>query len=337
MYRKDAPGLALYSHIGAMSLHLAQRYLKYAVTARSCSRKHIFLGTCLAYPQRLAHFFTNIHPPLNLDMPPNYELQSYWNARFEKESHFEWLGDGSDTILPHLHAHLLDLRVLSPPRPARLLHIGAGTSSLSERIRELYCDEYGPQVDQRAIVNVDFADNLVSRGQEKEATLATSGLGTGMQWICADALKWGELEAAFGLGGEERTFDLVVDKSTSDAISCADDVSYSSPDPSLHPVLKEVLAAQGGRKLSIPPVELLATHLASLVHPGGLWVALTFSANRFLFLSSLESGDDAPPSHAAKYWDIERIVGVDAPTGMEGSAYTPAVQHYVFLIRRKNT
>ena len=60
-------------------------------------------------------------------------------------------------------------------------------------------------------------------------------------------------------------------------------------------------------------------------------------ANRFLFLSSLESGDDAPPSHAAKYWDIERIVGVDAPTGMEGSAYTPAVQHYVFLIRRKNT
>ncbi len=113
-------------------------------------------------------------------------------------------------------------------------------------------------------MNVDFAENLVAREREKEkeATLAVGGPGIGMQWICADFLKWGGLEAASDHSGEERAFDLVVDKSTSDAISCAEDVSYSSSDPSPHPVLKEILAAQGDRKLSIRPVELLAIHLA---------------------------------------------------------------------------
>ncbi|PIL31813.1 hypothetical protein GSI_06517 [Ganoderma sinense ZZ0214-1] len=271
-------------------------------------------------------------------MPPDYEMQSYWNARFENESHFEWLGDGSDTIIPHLRTHLLSLRVPSPSRPARLLHIGAGTSSLSERIRELYHNIYGPQVDEQAIVNVDFAETLVAREREKEATLARGWLGTGMQWICADALKWKELEAALHWSKEERAFDLIVDKSTSDAISCAQDISYSSPDLSLHPVLKELLAAQEGQKLSVPPVQLLAIHLASLVCPGGLWVALTFSSTRFSFLSSLEPGDNALPSHAAIYWDVEKIVALDAPTGMdpEGGVYGPVVQHYVFLIRRKD-
>ncbi|KAI1788808.1 hypothetical protein LXA43DRAFT_1024090 [Ganoderma leucocontextum] len=284
------------------TIHMAaHRYLRYAFATRGCLRKYdLPMGASLVSPRRFTHFSAYTHHPLDLDMPPDYELQSYWNARFENESHFEWLGDGSDTILPHLRSHLLDPR--------------------------LYRDVYGPQADERAIVNVDFAEKLVAKEREKEV----GGSRTGMQWICADALKWRELEAALDLGGEGRTFDLVVDKSTSDAISCAEDVSYSSPDPSLHPVLKEILAAQEGRKLSIPPVELLAVHLA-------LWVALTFSSNRFPFLSCSGQRADASPLRAARYWDVERVITIDAPTGMEGSAYAPVVQHYVFLIRRKDT
>lgn len=316
-----------------MSLHLVQRCLRYVAT-RGCLRRHNCL---LASRERFTHFSANIHPPLDLDMPPDYELQSYWNARFQNELHFEWLGDGSDTILPHLRSYLQDPCV--PSRPARLLHIGAGTSSLSERIRELYRNVYGPQVDERAIVNVDFAENLVAREREKEAMRAVGGLGTGMRWVCADALKWRELEAALDLGeeGQGRTFDLVVDKSTSDAISCAEDVSYLSPSAGFHRVLEEIRAAQTSQKLSIPPVELLAVHLASLTRPGGLWVALTFSSNRFAFLSSPGQGHDTPPPHAAKCWEVERVVTTDAPTRMEGTSYAPVVQHYVFLIRRKDT
>ncbi|TBU34769.1 hypothetical protein BD311DRAFT_294473 [Dichomitus squalens] len=323
-----------------MTIHFVHAELRYALLSHGCLRKPDLLRTSRAATWRFSHLSANIHPLLNLEMPPDYELQSYWKARFENESDFEWLGDGSDTILPHLRAHLTDPRVSarsSPSRPARLLHIGAGTSSLSERIRELYHDVYGAQVDERAIVNTDFAENLVAREREKaEAAFAVGRSRTGMQWVCANLLKWGELEAALQPEEERHTFDLVVDKSTSDAISCGEDVSYSNPDPSIHPALNEILAAQGGKKISISPVELLAVHLASLVRPGGLWVGLTFSPHRFPFLASLEERRDTRHSHAATYWTIDEVVTVDAPTGMEGSAYAPVVQHYIFLLRRKS-
>ena len=320
-----------------MAAHLLEAKLRYVLLSNACLRNLDLQRTSCVAVGRLLHLSANIHPPLDPDMPPDYELQSYWKARFDNESHFEWLGDGSDTILPHLRAHLSDPRVSarsSPSRPARLLHIGAGTSTLSERIRELYRDVYGAQVDERAIVNTDFAANLVAREREKEKTRAVGGSGTGMQWICADLLKWKELEDTLRPEGEEHTFDLVVDKSTSDAISCGEDISYSSPDPDIHSTLNEVLASSGGEKISVSPVELLAIHLASLVQPGGLWVALTFSSNRYPFLSSVEHVTTRT-SRAESYWTVERVVTVDAPTGMEGRGFAPVVQHYIVLIRRR--
>ena len=276
-------------------------------------------------------------PLIEEPMPPDYELQSYWHTRFEKERHFEWLGNGADTILPHVRTYLCDSQTSarsSPTQPARLLHIGAGTSSLPERIRELYHDVYGAEVDERAIVHTDFAANLVARQQEKEAALAVGGPRKGMRWICADAMKWGELHAALDMDGEHITFDLVVDKSTSDAISCGDDVSYSSPDPGLHPAINKYLATHEGRTMTFVPVEVLAVHLASLVRPGGLWVALSYSSNRFSFLSSPEPPDATLP-RAANYWVIENVIAVDAPTGMKENGHAPVVQHYIFLLRRR--
>lgn len=299
------------------------------------------VSSCRSWPhERFAHFSATSHPQSSHpteSMPPDYELQSYWRTRFVGEHHFEWLGDGADTILPHLRTYLLDPRTTarsSPLQPARLLHIGAGTSSLSERIRELYQDVYGSEVDERAIVHTDFAENLVARKQEKEASLAVDRPGRGMRWIYTDVMRWGELKAALDTAGEQNAFDLVVDKSTSDAISCGEDVTCSSLDPSLHPAINEYLAAHEGHTTTLEPVEVLAVHLASLVRPGGLWVALTFSSNRFPFLSSPLPLDPAIP-RAGKYWEIEKVMTVDAPTGMEGTAHAPLVQHHVFLLRRR--
>ncbi|RPD82411.1 hypothetical protein L226DRAFT_25345 [Lentinus tigrinus ALCF2SS1-7] len=271
-------------------------------------------------------------------MPPDYELQSYWNARFENEHHFEWLGDGSDTILPHIRSHLSRSRISSHSslRPCRLLHIGAGTSSLAERIRELYHDVYGDEANEQAIVNTDFAENLVARMQEHEASLAQGRPGKGMRWVCVDAMKWDDMRAVLGSSGEDPkdTFDLVVDKSTSDAISCREDVVYKSEDPGGHPAFNDYLATHERQAISLAPVEVLAVHLASLVKPGGLWVALTFSSNRFAFLSLPEAAELVLP-RASRYWTVEDIQTIDAPTGMEGRGYAPIVQHYVFLLRRK--
>ncbi|KAI0361458.1 hypothetical protein OH77DRAFT_1443954 [Trametes cingulata] len=267
-------------------------------------------------------------------MPPDYELQSYWKQRFVDEKHFEWLGDGKDTILPHVYAFLLETRSsgLGSNQPRRLLHIGAGTSSLSERLRELYNSMYGEDVDERAIVNTDFAGNLVVRKQAaEEARRAVGGQQRGMRWRCVDAMKWRELEI---LRDEEPApFDIVVDKSTSDAISCGEDVSYSHPDPSVHPSFNNYLEAHGTHGITLSPVEVLAIHLSSVVRPGGLWVALTFSSDRFAFLSSPGSMD-APIPRAASHWYLERVITVDAPTGAQGNVHAPVVQHYICLIRR---
>ncbi|KAI9065884.1 hypothetical protein FKP32DRAFT_1674393 [Trametes sanguinea] len=269
-------------------------------------------------------------------MPPDYESQEYWNTRFDGEKHFEWLGDGTDTIIPHIRSFLLDSRTNdrgSAEDPPRLLHVGAGTSSLSERLRELYIDIYGDDADENAIVNTDFAEKLVRRKREAEEARRARAGGSrkGMQWICADALKWHELSSLRGSQGEP--FGLVVEKSTSDAISCGEDVSYSREDSTLHPAFKEYLEAEQERTLTLSPVEVFAIHLASLVRPGGLWVALTFSSTRFSFMSSIAS-DEPPRPRASDYWKMERMLTVDAPTGMEGNAYAPVVQHYVCLMRR---
>ncbi|EIW64185.1 uncharacterized protein TRAVEDRAFT_25445 [Trametes versicolor FP-101664 SS1] len=264
-------------------------------------------------------------------MPPDYELQSYWKTRFVGEQHFEWLGDGKDTILPHVRAFLGSRP--SSGSPARLLHIGAGTSSLSERLRELYIDVYGDSVDEGAIVNADFVEDLVARKQAtEEARRAVGGPGKGMSWVRMDALEWPELNGFVDTNGG--LFDLVVEKSTSDAISCGEDLSYGVPGPSLHPVFNDYLKTHAGRTFTLSPVEVLAIHLASLVRTGGLWVALTFSSNRFPFLSSPEIIDGNPP-RATDFWSLEKVVTMDAPTGAQSNVHAPVVQHYVYLIRRK--
>ncbi|KAH9898252.1 hypothetical protein C8Q73DRAFT_392556 [Cubamyces lactineus] len=274
-------------------------------------------------------------------MPPDYESRTYWKDRFEGERHFEWLGDGQDTIIPHVRSHLLHLREhgktlaqTGPSTPARVLHVGAGTSSLSERLRELYLDVYGNGVDERALVNADFAENLVARKRAaEEARREADGPCKGMRWVCADALKWPELDSI--LRTEGRTFDLIVDKSTSDAISCGEDICYTSADPSLHPVFNQYLTVNQNKPLTLPPVEVFAIHLSSLAHPGGLWIALTFSSNRFPFWSSSTENTAHSLPRAADYWTLDQVITVDAPTGLEGNAHAPVVQHYVYILRRK--
>ncbi|KAI0639555.1 hypothetical protein C8Q77DRAFT_1081796 [Trametes polyzona] len=268
-------------------------------------------------------------------MPPDYELQSYWQTRFVDENHFEWLGDGKDTILPHVRSFLRGSRA-SPDTsssPARLLHIGAGTSSLSERLRELYISEYGGEVDERAIVNADFVEELVARKRAaEESRREAGGPSRGMQWVCADVLRWPDLERLLETGGG--LFNVVVEKSTSDAISCGEDISYGRESQDLHPLFNSYVKTHASQALTLSPVEVLAIHLASLVRPGGLWIALTFSSDRFPFLSSpASSKGDAP--RATDYWSLEEVVTVDAPTGAQDNVHAPIVQHYVCLIRRK--
>ncbi|GBE77678.1 hypothetical protein BKA93DRAFT_753948 [Sparassis latifolia] len=273
---------------------------------------------------------------------PDYELQSYWENRFRTESHFEWLGDGVATIIPHLRASLRAQRVSSPPR---LLHIGAGSSWLSDCILETYRDEFGQSVDASMIVNLDFSEEVVRRGMDSQA-----GGGGGMRWIRADALQWQDLAAVLvrpdsdkggldhpGLEAVIGSFGLVVDKSTSDSIACAENVALSSSDPHLNPIVKAFLEKNAAYALKLYPVEVLALHLASLTHPGAIWIALSFSASRFEFLASPERVDTSLNTissvEPSRYWVLQQVDEVEACPGKEGVG-APHVQHFVYVLRR---
>jgi len=96
-------------------------------------------------------------------MPPEYHLKSFWDKRFENESHFEWLGDGQDTILPPLRSFLE-----ASPHVPRLLHAGAGSSTLSDRILLEYQNRFGDEMGDGIIVNTDFSKTVVDKWKEVE-------------------------------------------------------------------------------------------------------------------------------------------------------------------------
>ncbi|KZT02478.1 uncharacterized protein LAESUDRAFT_730226 [Laetiporus sulphureus 93-53] len=287
-------------------------------------------------------------------MPPEYHLQSFWDDRFEKERHFEWLGDGRETLIPILSDHLRSLlrQQRDPPHAApQCLHIGAGTSKLSDHIRGAYIEVYGEATNEGAIVNLDFSEAAVQKGIEAEIARihrqSHDRRNIGMQWVQADVLKWGDLAPLLGSdprrhedAGQRARFEIVLDKSTSDAISCGDDIVVEdglAPSVANSPVV-ERLAAQQGYPLRLQPVILLALHLANLIHPGGLWISLSFSSTRFSFMHAPEGDDrrnDGIQAALSRYWILEQHRTVDAPSGQtKPGVYAPSIQYFVYVLRR---
>ncbi len=177
-----------------------------------------------------------------------------------------------------------------------------------------------------------------------------------MRWEKVDLLSWEDckgLVASSSSGEGEELFEVVVDKSTSDAISCGQDVSFNSEaltgdhETSLtHPLIVQSLSqAESEVALVLEPFKVLALHLASLVKPGGMWIALSYSERRFPFLSASnnhknrpadegDEGDGGEPTalDVSRFWELERVEKVDAPSG--GNAHAPVIQHHLYILRR---
>ena len=281
-------------------------------------------------------------------MPPNYESESFWNTRFKSESHFEWLGNGQETIIPGVHHYLEEHR--SRRLPPRTLHIGAGTSTLSQNILRAYHEVYSDHEGlDGVVVNTDFAEEAVVRGRQTGEAVKGEA-----RWERVDLLSWNDCKGLVESfqpeedEGEERLFEIVVDKSTSDAISCGGDVSFrketltkDGQKLSTHPlILKIVSQVDGDVPLVLEPLEILALHLASLVKPGGVWIALSYSSHRFPFLATTEShvkeGKEGMSNLLAvsRFWETEKVEQVDAPSG--GNAHAPVIQHHLYTLRRTN-
>lgn len=128
-----------------------------------------------------------------------------------------------------------------------------------------------------------------------------------MPWLHADLRSWHDMSRLEPLG----PFDIILDKSTSDAIATAESPRFAlesesesgSAPTDICPTVRHILEHTGGNA-TLLPVELLGLHLAALTRSGATWATLSYSTMRFDNLGCLED-----------YWDLVARTPVRAPKG----------------------
>jgi hypothetical protein len=166
--------------------------------------------------------------------------------------------------------------------------------------------------------NVDFSAEAVRLGQDAEYQIPPD---QAMAWHRADLLSWDDVSSVSRFA----PFDLIIDKSTSDAIDTSDTQYFTVTDDMsrLCPTIKEILS----RKPSIAPspVEVLALHLVPLSRKETTWIVLSYSSLRF---------DNRP--FLERYWSLRSRIPLKAPPGpVSSSAYTPETFHWLYILDRK--
>lgn len=218
-------------------------------------------------------------------MAIDYSSRSYWEDRLNKERDegFEWLVP-TPTILPIL-ASVLEGISGRHDAPLNVLHFGCGSSSLGIEIMR----QHGKRV---LVYDADYACTG-TKPSTKPASLANP------TFINMDVLSLESLCSSAPSTG----WDILVDKSTADAISCGPSIDINDSQPQ-----------QVGRRRKRDPIHVLCYNLSQVTRVGGLWISVSYSATRYDFLS-----DGAVP-----FWRVvERVPLQLAPT-------TTASDHVVY-------
>jgi SAM-dependent methyltransferase len=163
----------------------------------------------------------------------DFDQQSYWRRRFASETAFEWLLSADEFLaLAQPRLDRLDAST------ARILHIGCGTSGLQNSLRARGF---------LRVANIDYEPLAANRARDLERR--TFG-DVRMAYAVVDAT---DREALQALPESDGGFDLVLDKSTSDAVACGGDA----------------------------PLLDMSRGIRACLSPGGCWIALSFSSQRF--------------------------------------------------------
>ncbi|KAF4260645.1 hypothetical protein KXV68_002128 [Aspergillus fumigatus] len=246
---------------------------------------------------------------------PDYDDPTYWDVKFATGKDVgEWLNSGE--ILIETTLSELDHRPQSSAIP-RALHLGPGISKLGVKLSEAFRQRNWPG---SCIVNVDFSAEAVRIGRELESGKDSD---LAMHWLQIDLRSWSDVAQLTNYA----PFDVVVDKSTSDAIATSPSVTLTpeSDTSSICPILSDIL--KGNVELTLSPVELLALHLVPLTQKGSTWVVLSYSNIRFDNLG-----------YAGKYWTVVSRTSLKAPQGQTSTfAHTPEVFHWAYVLRRNKS
>lgn len=142
-----------------------------------------------------------------------------------------------------------------------------------------------------------------------------------MHWVQADLRSWADVSEISCFA----PVDMILDKSTSDAIATSAPVAFSSSSDASDTCEEIQRLVKKGGEITLLPVEVLALHLAPLARPGAIWIALSFSATRF---------ENLP--HAMAHWAVVAQKALKAPHGHSSpSVHTPEVFHWLYILKRK--
>jgi hypothetical protein len=295
--------------------------------------------------------------------PPSFASQDYWESRFQhNSSSFDWLLPASG-----LDEQITDaLSNCNSSRPT-ILHIGCGTSLLSFHLRN---HVQSPS----QIHNLDFSAHAIEWGrmnenrtfgsEKGETQSPTSDEAThnscgkdfkgkaedqSMNWSQVSLLSLNSILSAC----PTPDYTLVVDKSCSDAIACGEDLEVTLPFPlrkaskdsndlTISTIKRDVLP----RSYSVHPINMLALHLALVTPPRARWVALSYSADRFSFITTPRSSEDSLPVELwssgfplpSDYWKLTRKSSIELNQASDKTSgelvHRPAISHWVYVLER---
>lgn len=225
---------------------------------------------------------------------PDYSSQQYWSKRLlgEDMEGFEWLV-GSEEILP-LVSMLLDHR----QGPARILHFGCGSSTLGPDLQRHFGER----------VRVYDADYAISGTERKFLAQQTGSDIHTLPLLHFDALDLQDMAGNAPLGG----WDILVDKSTADAIACGEPLMSISRD--------------GSGSATREPIEVLCENLNRVTSTDASWLCVSYSASRFDFLLGAEK------QHG---WRVQSKTPIRlSQSGNEGVVHRPETGIWAWVLRR---
>ncbi|KAK6514809.1 hypothetical protein TWF506_007171 [Arthrobotrys conoides] len=254
---------------------------------------------------------------------PSFGEKSYWDTRFTKNpSPFDWLLPAA--AVPFLSSIKSSL---STAPSSQILHIGCGTSSLSFTLKSLVKSPTD-------IYNVDFSHIPIEAGRSQDGS---------MNWKTMDLLSSEQVLEFKGLVSvnDVRGFGLIIDKSTADAIACADDVVVELP----YVITAEGIEEKSKTTTNIHPLVILALHMAYLTVPGAKWLIVSYSTSRCSFLTSQNPDDRYVKDDVLEQgftdprllWKVIKEEGLSAREEVSGTddvVARPVVKHTLYTLER---
>ncbi|KLT39999.1 hypothetical protein CC85DRAFT_166945 [Cutaneotrichosporon oleaginosum] len=194
-------------------------------------------------------------------MAVDYSKKSYWRERLsrEKDVGFEWLLPTAE-ILSTISDVVGEVNYASTP--VTILHFGCGSSTLGVDLQRHLGDHF-------AISDADYASSSLHARDFADSTVSESFSSLQVPLYDIDVL---DLKSLLSIAPTEG-WDVFIDKSTADAISCSPPlpgVSYS----------KHACNAD-----EIDALSVLCANLRSVASRHCRWISISYSATRFDFLT----------------------------------------------------